>query len=67
MGIETFAVSQCRNDRSKYFETVLGDLLRCDVFLERECIDPAELASISVRRKSVVGSRGVVTATEKWE
>jgi len=63
MSIETFAVGQRRDDGPEHLETVLGDLLRCDVLLEGERVDPAELTSISVRRKRVVGTGCVVAAT----
>ena len=36
------------------------------MFLERHCIHTTKLASISIRRKRVIRSRGVVSATTKF-
>ena len=64
MGLKSFTVSEGRYDGSKFLEPIKSDFLRCDMLLERQCVHAAELTGVSIRWKSVVCTRCVISATK---
>lgn len=63
MGLEALTVGQRRDNWAELLETCWRNLLRCDVFLERQSVDATELASVAICRQSVVGARGIIPTT----
>lgn len=63
VSLESLPFSQRDDDGTEDAESVLGELLRGDVLLERERVDTAELSGVAVRREGVICSGCVVTAT----
>lgn len=62
MCLEALTVRQRDNHWPQISQTLLGDLLRGDVLLEREGVYATELASVSIGWKCVVGTRRIVSA-----
>ena len=59
---QTLTIRQGCYDGPEAFQAFRRDLLRSDMFLERLRVDTAELSGIPVCRKSMICTRGVVTA-----
>jgi hypothetical protein len=62
---QALTIGKRRHYGTEFPEPVCCHLLRRDVFLERECVHPTELTSITIRGQGVVGSRCVVAAADE--
>jgi hypothetical protein len=60
--LKAFAVRQGRDERAKFLQAGFSNFLRRDILLERQGIDSAELARVSVCRESVICARSVISA-----
>ena len=63
MSLQPFPLGESNDSRSKIPQSIRSKLLRSDVFLERQRVDTRELPCETVCGEGMVGSRGVISAS----